>query len=107
VDFAGVPIPTTVVRGVEVTWADGRSDTVTMSVGPFSKVGDADGLAGVLSPQRLLGDGKGLELDFFGRALRWWDHPRAHGAVYSLSDRTLQRCSVLLTPGWGSVACTP
>lgn len=93
VDFAGVPIPTTVVRGVDVTWADGHSDAVTMSVGPFSKVGDADGLAGVLSPQRLLAEGQGLELDFFGRALRWWDHPRAHGALYSVSDRTLLRCA--------------
>lgn len=93
VDFAGVPIPTTVVRGMEVTWADGHAQTVTMSVGPFSQVGDPDGLAGVLSPQRLLGQGEALELDFFGRALRWWDHPRPHGAFYSVEDFTLLRCT--------------
>lgn len=93
VDFAGVPIPTTVVRGLEVTWADGHVDRVTMSVGPFSKVGDADGLAGVVSPQRLLADAQGIELDFAGRALRWWEHPRVRGAVYSLSERTLLRCA--------------
>lgn len=93
VDFAGVPIPTTVVRGLEVTWADGHRDRVKMSVGPFSKVGDADGLAGILSPQRLLEDAEGLELDFAGRALRWWEHPRVHGAVYSLRERTLLRCA--------------
>jgi len=93
VDFAGVPIPTTIVRGVDVTWADGRSSRVTMAVGPFSRVGDADGLAGVLSPQRLLESGGGVELDFLGRALRWWDHPRAHGSYYSVDQRTLLRCA--------------
>ncbi|MEW5739144.1 MAG: hypothetical protein AB1938_09475 [Myxococcota bacterium] len=93
VDFAGVPIPTTVVRDVEVTWADGLRQALTMSVGPFSRVGDADGLAGVISPQRLLGRGEGLELDFLGKTLRWWAHPRRHGAFYSVEDFTLLRCT--------------
>lgn len=93
VDFAGVPIPTTVVRGVDVTWADGVRASLTVSVGPFSRVGEADGLAGVLSPQRLLAAGEGVELDFRGGALRWWANPPRHGAYYSVEERTLLRCA--------------
>jgi hypothetical protein len=92
IDFSGVPIPVTVVAKVGTSWADGQERDLEFGVGPFSTAGEADGLAGIISPQALLELGGSLELDFPGRALRWWPAPPERGVTYSLQERTLKAC---------------
>lgn len=93
VDFGGVPIPVTVVRDVAVTWKDGKTTSMDVSVGPFSHVGEADGKAGVVSPQQLLAMGYAVELDFLQGELRWWLQAPRKGTFYSLDERTMQACA--------------
>ncbi len=93
VDFAGVPIPATRVRGLEVRWPDGRPEALAFSVGPFSRPADADGLAGILSPQSLLGDREAVELDFPAGAFRLWQRAPAQGLGYSVQEGTLRVCA--------------
>jgi hypothetical protein len=92
VDFAGVPIPITVVSGLEVRWADGRPEVLDFAVGPFSRPADADGLAGIVSPQALLSEGGAVELDFPAAAFRRWARAPERGLGYSLQARTLRAC---------------
>jgi hypothetical protein len=92
VDFAGVPIPTTLVSGLDVQWADGLAGALTFSVGPFSRPADSDGMAGIISPQSLLASWGAVELDFPGRTLRAWREPGGEGLEYALEARTLRAC---------------
>ncbi len=92
VDFGGVPIPTTVVANLTAGWGDGQTAALDFSVGPFSKPGDADGMAGIISPQTLIDAGGTVELDFRGRALRWWSAHPTRGVAFSIEAGTLQAC---------------
>ncbi len=92
VDFAGVPIPVTIVGGVEAQWADGDRSPMSFAVGPFSRPADADGLAGILSPQLLFAAAGSVELDFPARVLRFWPDAGGVGHAYSLEERTLRAC---------------
>jgi hypothetical protein len=92
IDFGGVPIPTTSVPQLTVTWDDGQVTPLEFAVGPFSKPGDADGMAGIISPQKLFEGGGTVELDFPGRALRWWSAPPTRGVSYAIADGSLQAC---------------
>ena len=92
VDFAGVPIPATRVAGLEVRWPDGRPEALDFSVGPFSRPADADGLAGILSPQALLGAHGAVELDFLAGAVRLWPRAPEEGLGYSVQEGTFRVC---------------
>lgn len=92
VDFSGVRIPVTIVSALPTSWADGQFQPLDFSVGSFSRPGEADGMAGIISPQALLELGGSVELDFPGRAMRWWPRPPTRGVEYSLQSRTLQAC---------------
>jgi hypothetical protein len=92
VDFGGVPIPTTVMPSLATSWSDGQTAPIDFSVGPFSRPGDADGMAGIISPQALIDSGGTVELDFRGRALRWWSGHPSRGVAFSIAAGTLQAC---------------
>jgi len=93
VDFAGVPIPTTRVTELGVRWPDGRAEALDFEVGPFSRPADADGLAGILSPQALLGHWAAVELDFPAAALRLWPEAVPRGLGYSVGEGTFRVCA--------------